>query len=873
MRDIKYKGASALSACRLNPLSLAVASLVASFASVDAIADNRGLVLEEVVVEARRREESLQDVPIAITAFSSDDMDKFAMNDIRSAQDLTPGLNIEEGFDAGAARFFIRGLGTAVDGNGVEPGVGIYIDDVYVPTGVGSNFDLFSLERIEVLRGPQGTLYGRNTFGGAIKLYSKEFTDVAEGYINLKAGSFNGRDVKAEYSAPIIDDKLWINAGYAHLENDGIQNLVHFDKKGWAKNTDVYKLRLKAQVTDDLDVTVTYDRTESDAAAKHPKIIKGTDSPTLTTTTASFFGPIIGPGLAAALQDAPAIQFADIDTIESDINSNTSNQSESLSWGIGYQVNDNIKVKYHGSIREADSLRPYDVDGKVSPFLTVNFDDSVENENHEFRVHFDYDQFNLVAGVFYYTEDQGHAHRSSPNVFSPLNNLPGLLSILDEDQNGVVSAAEAAQIVVTDLEGNPTGYALTQSSNGNEYTNGLKSTAAFMNASYAVTDKLSVSAGIRYTKDKRTATVSGGEGTYIGGSTIGLSGNSLSLHNGLGFLPTPGAEFLINPTSVGATVSRDFTNVSPSFTMDYQLTEDQLIYGSWKRGFQAGQLFPAFSNLQAVLAAAKADDGIVDESEAALLSENDGSTDEQTVDAFEIGFKASVLDGRATFNTSAYYYKIEDLIASIPILIKGVGAPTVGRAVPTNAGSATISGLEVEGQFLVTENVRLYGNVAYSKFELDEILAPNPANPSEQINVKSTYIDTPVLSPELQGTLGMEYFQMFDNGAEFSTYVNVTYRSEMGINARALGETFGIGLAPKVEGSPERDKNYISPSLTKVNIGATYIQDSWQLGLTLKNLTDERRPVATRFDSTGFLGLSQTFDTPRTWELSLTHRF
>lgn len=833
-------------------------------------AENSELIIEEIVVEARRRTESLQEVPVSITALNAEFLADNSIQDLRSIQDFTPGLNIEEGFDTGSARFFIRGLGTAVDNNGVEPGVGVYVDDVYVPTGVASNLDLFSLDRVEVLRGPQGTLYGRNTFGGAIKLYSKGFSNEAEGYVSLGAGTENRRDIKTEFSAPVIDDRLWINAGYAHTEHDGFQRLVNLGADGWAKNTDVYKIRVQVAPTDRLRLNATFDRADSDAAAKHPKILAGTDLAVLNTLTASWFGPEIGNGLVAAIQDPPAISTSDIDHIESDILSDTEQLIESFSWSAVVDLTDNLVAKYIGSTRDVESIRPYDVDGKVSPFLTIILDDEIDSESHELRLQWESERLKAVGGFFYYKEDQLNNTRNVPNIFGPFINVPGLLPVLDTDGDGLVSPVEAASVVVDDVLGNPTGVAFTQSSLPLRFSNDLESYAGYVNLSYAVNETLNFSAGLRYTEDKRTATV-GDEVTFIGGFTGDLSGDVISFLRD-GVQATQGGTILNNPsfTRETFTVDRNFSKLTPSVVLDYKVNDDLLTYFSWQRGFQGGQLYPLYSNLQAIATQAAAD-GVVDAQEEALVAAQDGSTDEQTVDAFEIGVKSKWLDGRVLLNGSVYYYEFDDLIASIAVLIPGAGVPTVGRAVPTNAGKAESKGLELEAQLLLTENIRIYGNLAYTDFDLKEVLAPDPSDITTNINIKDDFITTAVLTPEFQGSIGMDYTTEVAADSELRAYVNLAYRDKMGINARALGETFGVGLAPS--SSPDNDAWFISPSLTKIDLGGSWTFANWSLHFAVKNVTDTRRPIATRFASVGYLGVSQSFNAPRTWELGLRYNF
>jgi len=162
--------------------------------------------LEEVTVTARRREEMLQDVPISVSAFSGEALESAGAIDITWLQQTTPNLTLQVARGSNSTLIaFIRGIGQQDPLWGFEPGVGLYVDDVYVARPQGAVLDIFDIERIEVLRGPQGTLYGRNTIGGAIKYVTRPLGDEArfDGRVNI--GSYNQRDVIASMAAPVTD--------------------------------------------------------------------------------------------------------------------------------------------------------------------------------------------------------------------------------------------------------------------------------------------------------------------------------------------------------------------------------------------------------------------------------------------------------------------------------------------------------------------------------------------------------------------------------------------------------------------------------------------------------------------------------------------
>lgn len=196
-----------------DPLWMAVAVLVGtSLAPAVVLAQTEpGLsTLEEIVVTARKREESIQDTPISITAFSGDDLVSRQLDNIGQISESTPNLIFNEraglSGNSGSTTVFIRGVGQLDFTLNVEAGVGIYVDDVYVSRSTGALIDLLDIERVEVLRGPQGTLFGRNTTGGAVSVTSKLPSEEFEAKLGLTAGNYDRLDVYGTVNLPLSDN-------------------------------------------------------------------------------------------------------------------------------------------------------------------------------------------------------------------------------------------------------------------------------------------------------------------------------------------------------------------------------------------------------------------------------------------------------------------------------------------------------------------------------------------------------------------------------------------------------------------------------------------------------------------------------------------
>src|SRR5687767_13547338 len=176
---------------------------------------------EEIVVTARKREENVQEVPVAVTVVTSDELEESAAADISELQGQVPNLAVYQGRNQSTTlTAFLRGIGQADPLWGVDPGVGLYIDDVYVARAQGALLDVYDVARIEVLRGPQGTLYGKNTIGGAIKYVSRPLTDDPSAMVSLSAGEYSTLDLRASFGGALIPGKLRGKLAFASLNRD-----------------------------------------------------------------------------------------------------------------------------------------------------------------------------------------------------------------------------------------------------------------------------------------------------------------------------------------------------------------------------------------------------------------------------------------------------------------------------------------------------------------------------------------------------------------------------------------------------------------------------------------------------------------------------
>lgn len=412
------------------------------------------LALEEVVVTARRRDESLQNVPIAVTAFSAENLELRGAGDISELAQSVPSVTLEASRATNSTlTAFIRGVGQQDPLAGFEQGVALYIDDVYLARPQGALLDIYDVERIEVLRGPQGTLYGRNAVGGAIKYVTKRLADEPAGRIKASLGTYGQQDLVATVSTP-LSDTLRVGATIASLQRDGYGNNLTTGAGNYDKDVTAFRVSAEFAPSDDVLVRFAYDNTQDDSA------------------------PVAGyrPFAATFSGDQPLNDLRDTSAgaaglaTTAGINGRNTIEAEGYQLSAEWQLNESITLKsitayredYTESVIDFDSLASTDFD---APVIYDN-----DQTSQELQLQYNSDKLNVVVGAYY-------LDASAANDFDVVLGLLGVTA----------------------------------------YTGGTVETDAwslFADVSYQLSDQLSLSVGGRYTEDERSADIY--RATYLG---------------------------------------------------------------------------------------------------------------------------------------------------------------------------------------------------------------------------------------------------------------------------------------------------------------------------------------------------------------------
>ena len=577
------------------PIAVAILSSVFLGSSTFSVG---AAVLEEIVVTAQKREEGLQDTPIAVTAFTSAALEDKNIDNIAQLANFTPNLIFDttspvSGLSSGAV-VFIRGIGNTDFSLTTDPGVGTYVDGVYISRSAGGVLDVLDVERIEVLRGPQGTLFGRNTIGGALNIISRKPADELEGKIELSVGNYGRQNVRASVDIP-LGDTLLSTFAVSSKQSDGyVDRVLIGDELG-----DIDKLSFRGSIvfepSDSWDFMLSYDNTQIDEASAGSTIAGFTPGAGTAGYGLAVFGDV---GLG--LQDlAQYVTDGEDDKSFGTGLSGTDLDIYGISLASAYH-GENFDIKYTVAYRETEGEFSRDPDNSPNAITeTDNPDYEHEQTSHELQITgtaFN-DRLTYAAGLFYF-EEEG-TDNVFVSVFLPTPDFAAGFPAVISNYADVDNTSEAI----------------------------------YLQASWSLTDIFSVTGGVRRTEDEKGFVYT----QYIGADAEG---------NGYPFFPgavnedgvfAPGLLPLVGEGS-GAS-SETFEQTDFKFGLDATLSDGTLLYYSFSQGFKSGGFVLRY-----------------------VESVPDVRTFEpETLDTHEIGLKWQGFDDRVRVNTAVFFSDYEDV--------------------------------------------------------------------------------------------------------------------------------------------------------------------------------------------------------------------
>ncbi|WP_296280644.1 TonB-dependent receptor [Pseudoxanthomonas sp.] len=652
--------------------------------------DEEPTTLATMTVTAQKREEAMQDVPIAITAVSEQLLQDTGVRDIKDLQVLVPGLTVTSTQSEAITTARIRGIGTVGDNVGLESSVGVVIDGVYRPRNSVGFGDLGQLERIEVLKGPQGTVFGKNTSAGVINVVTRRpsYTQSAEGEITL--GNYNAIGVSGAYNDALGEVGAF-NIYAAKRKRDGWMDVR--TGAGPRRETDdndqnfhTVRGKVLLEPTENLEIMLSGDftsREENCCAAVQ----------TTVGATAAILNRLVGGQAVAAPGDDPfnRVAYSNRPTTQ-DIKEN----------GVAVEVNwdsswfGGATLTSITAQREWEAINGLDYDFSTADILyrVADKDESFtgfKTFSQEFRLTGATDRIDWMVGAFYTDEDldRTETYRIGPH-YEPYLSV-ALLSII----NPALGTSPTAPLFLSQATGRPFGTVFAGLGALDTYQQSAKSTALFTNNTWHATDALDLTLGLRYTREKKTlvsnySNPNGGAGCgsmlanpaqvvaalVARGLTVAQASAAAPTVVGYGCLPW--ANPLHNAPSRDTVQSREEKEWSGTLKAAYRWNDNVMTYGSFARGYKGGGF-----NLDRV----QSSNGLSSGSANGIQPVLDTSFGGEFVDSYELGAKTTWLDGNLLLNATLFHQKYEDFQ-----LNSFLGTSFVVRSIP----EVTSQGLDAE---------------------------------------------------------------------------------------------------------------------------------------------------------------------------------
>jgi iron complex outermembrane receptor protein len=625
--------------------------------------------MDEIVVEAARRAQDLQTVPIAVSAFGTEQIAKLQIDTTQDIGDNVPNLQTYT-VTAGAQALQLHARGASVQNPGFntsESPVGFYVDDVYHGRLATINLDLNDIERIEVLRGPQATLYGRNTMAGAVKVYSRTPGDELWANASAGYGDYETLDLKGSIGGPIIEGALAASVALVYKERDeGWQDNPATGAEPGEYENKMGRVKLHYYGLENLDATLSVWAVDADNDGYNGVPYVPFDSAKPSTPLGDFYDNFSPPGT----------------------NSGETEQSGfTLDWTYDFGP---VQLRSITAFSDIDDDFDFDLAGggfagfPGVPGLLVDSESTMEQWSAELQLLGNSfgERLDWIAGVFYMNEDGDQDYQG----FS---------------SDGVTNFVDFLEATDTETD----------------------SYAVYAEGTWKFTDRLSATAGLRYTEDEKDYTIVCADG--------------------------PGGTSTCIPTTTGNTVRLDETydEWTPKFGVDYQFNDAWMGYATVSKGFQAGGFQTlCFGNLQCA----------------------DDDYDPQKVWSYEAGTKADLLDDTVRLNAAVFYAAYEDIQQTVltPVL-DGTGQPIPGFfTFPTdNVDDVDVWGIELETYWTPTEGLNVFGSLGYMDAD-DVSFTDNIGNPVSR--------ELPS-NPDLSVRLGFDYTRELTSALEIFFGADLNY--------------------------------------------------------------------------------------------------
>lgn len=661
--------------------------------------------IEEVVVTARKQEESAQDVPIAITALTAE-LENSSIRNLTDVNGYSPNVIIGEDGSrgGGGASINIRGISpTRSDDNSFDAPIAVVIDGVYLGTLAGQLLENFDLERIEVLRGPQGTLFGKNTVGGVINVVRSRPTGEMGTRLKVTAGGDGQREFRGVFNTG-LSDTLALKLFGTVISYDGYMTNVTTGNDVADRDYHNVGATLLWEPNEEFDFLLTAEVFRDDGTLSAFQTNYNTPPGLLVAPPPGSPENDYSGGFATCLIfQTCRTSLATPGSSENDKDNDFALDTDALTLRMSYDLNENMTLVSVTGIRDVTEYRIFDFDASAAPFITIERFNEYEQTSQELRLDAQWDNMTLSAGLYYFNNEFEQDWITGDFfwafVFSTF--APGASSAADPFWWGLCTSGGLGALScdpgITHVDGNVTQILYEEQE--------TTSIAGFAQMDYRLTEQLVLTAGLRWTREEKD---------FRAGQAY-LSNEARALNR-------------VFPDGY-ADLSNEWTELSPKIGMTYEINDDSMAYVTYSEGFKSGGFFGVNQNIA---------DFVRDQ------------YDPEFANSWEVGYKSQHFENRLRFNLTYFHNDFEDKQESIVAL-----DPTTNTVLSRfdNAASATYSGIELEMQYVFNSYFRMFFNYGtldaeYDQFETD-------INPNDGIDlVEDASFLNPRNAPEFTWGLG-----------------------------------------------------------------------------------------------------------------------
>lgn len=719
------------------------------------------LMLEEVIVTAQLRAESLQDVPVSVSAMSGSKMMESGIDKIEDLVAYVPNLSMSE--TGIGTTIYIRGIGSGIN-QGFEQSVGMYVDGVSYGRAQLSRAPFLDLERIEVLRGPQNILFGKNSIAGALSVITAKPGDEFEGSVAaVYEPDHNEQVFDLVLSGPITTD-LGARLAYRNRSMDGYIKNITLDDDEPNREEETLRLIVDWQPTGNLDITAKYEMGSFDVTGRQIEIVEEEPSATTGLTYAETL--IAGgqdPSVANNFQDYQRSSNGDYSDNETD------NFTLTANYALGEQT-----LTFIGAILSYEYDEVCDCDFTGANVFTLRSQEEYDQYSFEARIASGVGgTFEYIAGIYYQDSE------------------------LDFNDALFVDSTSILTSIST---------VLADTSATRQFDQDTELYSAFTQVTWNISDDFRLTAGGRFSSEEKEASrvtdIVAIDGTALDPVAVKPT---TELVYAIGFQVE-----LVDLPNADVPGKRTEDNFAPLITLEYDLSEDAMVYATASQGFKSGG-FDVRSNASP---AANTDNATI----GGIVPRGSFEFEEEEATSLELGAKTTMLDGAAEINVALFYTQYDDLQVSV---FDGTLGFNVG-----NAAEAETRGLEIDGRWRVSESVTLLGALAFLDFEFKDYKngqcnqGETPTSP-DGLNCDYTGKTNQYVA-DWSGNLGIEHVMAVGNSLDLRSNLDVIFTDDYNPSQT---------LDPVME----------QDGYTKLNarVALSDVNGVWEVALVGKNLTDE----------------------------------